>query len=101
MTLLVQINEARCALEELTTDEAELTRLQAEQLAAIQALKDGDSKDFVQLSNLEAKCSALASMLSEQRVRVTEAQSRLSALEARKLIGEQLQSEGEQLCTPA
>jgi DNA repair exonuclease SbcCD ATPase subunit len=90
MTLPSQIDEARRALEELTTDEAELTRLQAEQLAGIQALKAGGSKDFTLLSNLEAKRAALASMLSEQRGQMAQAQSRLASLEAAKLKGEQL-----------
>jgi DNA repair exonuclease SbcCD ATPase subunit len=90
MTFTDQIDEARRALEELTTDEAELTRLHADQVTGVQALKDGGSKDFTLLSNLEAKRSALASMLSEQRAQVTQAKNKLADLEAVSRKGEQL-----------
>jgi len=77
MTLLSQIDEARHALEELSTDEAELARLQGDQVPSIQALKDGRSKDFPLLATLEAKGSALAMMLTEQRTRVVHARAQL------------------------
>jgi len=86
----MQIEEARTALAELTTDEAELTRLLGEQNSSIQALKDGGSRDFAQLANLEAKRSALTTMLGEQRAHISSAQARLASLEAAKVKGEQV-----------
>ena len=91
MTLLDQIDEARRALEELTTDEAELSRLLAEQTAGIRGLKDAGSRDFALLANLEGKRAALATMLTEQRARIASVQTQLSALEATKLRGEHVE----------
>ena len=81
MTLLDQIDEARRALEELTTDEAELTRLLAEQTSGIQTLKDGGSKDSVLLTSLEGRRAALATLLSDQRSHIATAAASLIALE--------------------
>ena len=87
---LMKIEEARRALEELKTDEAELSRLHADQLAGIQALKDGGSKDFVLLTDLEAKRTALATLLSDQRSRVANAAGQLTALETKQRKAGQL-----------
>ncbi|WP_407543713.1 hypothetical protein Q0M94_28010 (plasmid) [Deinococcus radiomollis] len=81
MTLLDQIDEARRALEELTTDEAQLSRLLAEQTSGIQILKDGGSQDFAQLDSLEGKRTALATLLSDQRSHIVTAAASLIALE--------------------
>lgn len=90
MTLEQQIDEARAALEELTTDEAELSRLQADQAAEIDALKAAGSRDFAGLATLEGKRAALASMLSEQRASIAQAQARISGMEAQNARAEGL-----------
>lgn len=82
MTLNQQIEAARKALEELTADEAELSRLEAEQVAEISALKAAGSRDFATLATLEGKRAALASMLSEQRASIDAAREEVSRLEA-------------------
>lgn len=90
MTLTKQIDEARRALDELTTDEAELARLQTDQTAGIQALKAGGSKDFALLATLEGKRAALASMLVDQTARITEARATLVSLEDRAEVEQRL-----------
>jgi hypothetical protein len=82
MTLTRQLKDARKALDELTADEAELTRLEAEQVAEIASLKASGSKDFAGLATLEGKRAALASMLSEQRTSIDQARALLVSLEA-------------------
>lgn len=85
MTLPSQIKEARRALEELEIDEVELTRLHADQLEGIRALKGGGSKNLALLASLEGKQTALATMLSEQRARIVDAAAALLNLEIEQL----------------
>lgn len=81
MTLDRQLEDARQALEALTADEAELSRLASEQAAEIDALKAAGSRDFAHLANLEGKRAALTSMLGEQRGHVAQARALLKKLE--------------------
>ncbi|THF86135.1 hypothetical protein E7T09_12965 [Deinococcus sp. KSM4-11] len=92
MTLLRQIDDARQALADLTTDEAELSHLEAEQLAEIQAMKVSGSKNFAGLAVLEGKRAALASMLTEQRSHIERARVHLEGLTAQKVRGEALEA---------
>lgn len=82
MTLDRQLEDARQALEALTTDEAELSRLASEQAAEIDALKAAGSRDFAHLASLEGKRAALTSMLEEQRAHVAQARALLEKVEA-------------------
>lgn len=77
-----QIKAARHALDNLTTDEVELSRLEADHRAQIDKLKASGSRDFAALAELEGKRAALASMLSEQRQAISEARAELGRLEA-------------------
>lgn len=92
MTLLRQIEDAGQALADLTTDEAELSRLESEQLAEIQNLKASGSKDFAGLAVLEGKRAALSSMLTEQRGHIERARTHLDSLTAEKTRGEALEA---------
>ncbi len=91
MNLDQRIREARSALQELTADEVELSRLEADQAAQIQALKASGSRDFAALADLEGKRNALASMIAEQRQAISQAQAELGTLEASKARGEALE----------
>lgn len=100
MTLDQQIKAARKALEELIADEAELSRLEAEQVAEISALKASGSRDFAGLATLEGKRAALASMLSEQRASIDAAREEVSRLEAqaqREVLLSQIAEQADQI----
>lgn len=84
MTLDQQIEAARAALQDLSSDEAELTRLEAEQAGELAALRAGGSRDFAGLAELEGKRAALASMLAEQRGHVAQAAAQLGSLEVQR-----------------
>ena len=90
MTIDREIEDARQALADLTADEAELSRLEAAQLAEIQTLKDAGSKDFAGLAALEGKRAALSYMLAEQRGHMERARAHLNALTATKARGDAL-----------
>ena len=52
-------NPPRQALEDLTTDEAELSRLESEQLVEIQAMRISGSKNFDGVAVLKGKRATL------------------------------------------
>lgn len=81
MTLDQRIEAARAALQDLSIDEAELTRLEAEQARELGELRAAGSRDFAALATLEGKRAALASMLAEQRGHVAQARETLAGLE--------------------
>lgn len=84
MTLDQQIEVARAALQDLSSDEAELTRLEAEKVGELAALRAAGSRDFTGLAELEGKRTALASMLVEQRGHVAQAAAQLGSLEVQR-----------------
>lgn len=99
MTLEQQIDEARAALAELTADEAELSRLQSEQAAEIDALKVAGTRDFATLATLEGKRAALSSMLSEQRASIRVAREKVDNLEGLKARADGLAALQDQVVT--
>lgn len=84
MTLDQQIEAARAALQDLSSDEAELSRLEAEKAGELATLRAGGSRDFAGLAELEGKRAALASMLAEQRGHVAQAAAQLGSLEVQR-----------------
>lgn len=84
MSLTPQIEAARQALEDLTADEAELSRLEGEQAREIEALRASGARDFAGLATLEGKRAALASMLAEQQAHIARARQEVADLEAAK-----------------